>query len=67
MNVQDSNSPLMLLMGHVSLVNDMLLTPDGKYIITADRDEKIRVTHYTNAFEIQSFCLGHTKWVFFSR
>ncbi len=36
---------------------------DGKYVITADRDEKIRISHYPNCYEIHQFCLGHTELV----
>lgn len=36
---------------------------DDRYIITADRDEKIRVSHLRCPYNIQSFCLGHEEWV----
>ncbi|THG00279.1 hypothetical protein TEA_026305 [Camellia sinensis var. sinensis] len=41
-------------------------SPDGRFIISADRDFKIRVTLFPKktldgAHEIQSFCLGHSK------
>ncbi|KAI9193091.1 WD40-repeat-containing domain protein [Polychytrium aggregatum] len=52
-----------LLLGHVSIILDLALSPCGKYIITADRDEKIRVTHYPHSYDIQSFCLGHNEFV----
>ncbi len=45
------------------MVMDMHMARSGKYLITADRDEKIRVTQYPGAFEIESFCLGHTQYV----
>ncbi|CAL5326702.1 unnamed protein product [Camellia sinensis] len=40
--------------------------PDGRFIVSADRDFKIRVTVFPKkpldgAHEIQSFCLGHTN------
>ena len=34
-----------------------------KYLITADRDEKIRVNNYPQTFDIHNFCLGHTEFV----
>ncbi|ORY99261.1 WD40-repeat-containing domain protein [Syncephalastrum racemosum] len=49
--------------GHVSMVTDMLLTPDEKYVITGDRDEHIRVSRFPNGYNIESFCLGHTDVV----
>lgn len=37
------------------------MSPDDRFIITADRDEKIRVSHLRSPYNIQSFCLGHTQ------
>ncbi|KAI8080124.1 WD40-repeat-containing domain protein [Gilbertella persicaria] len=51
------------IVGHVSMVTDMLLTPDEKYVITSDRDEHIRVSRFPNGYNIESFCLGHTDVV----
>ncbi|RKP34936.1 hypothetical protein BJ085DRAFT_6614, partial [Dimargaris cristalligena] len=53
-----------LILGHVSMILDLVVTADAKpYVITADRDEKIRVSKYPNSYTIQSFCLGHTAFV----
>lgn len=51
------------LLGHRSIILDLVLTDCGKYIITCDRDEKIRVSHFPNAYNIVSFCLGHSEFV----
>lgn len=52
-----------LLLGHTSLLTDFCLTLDEKYIITSDRDEHIRVSWYPQSYVIESFCLGHKKFV----
>ena len=40
-----------------------MITRDDRYIITADRDEKIRVSKFPNSYNIKTFCLGHTEYV----
>uniref|UniRef100_A0A1A7YBB0 WD repeat domain 4 n=1 Tax=Iconisemion striatum TaxID=60296 RepID=A0A1A7YBB0_9TELE len=52
-----------LKMGHLSMLLSMAVSPDDKFIITADRDEKIRVSHHRSPYNIQSFCLGHCQFV----
>ncbi|KAI7905621.1 WD40-repeat-containing domain protein [Cokeromyces recurvatus] len=61
--VVEGEEKLAPIVGHVSMVTDMLLTPDEKYVITSDRDEHIRVSRYPNGYNIESFCLGHTDVV----
>lgn len=52
-----------LLLGHLSMLLDVLVTEDNRHVITTDRDEKIRVSAFPNAYNIVSYCLGHTKFV----
>lgn len=52
-----------LILGHTSLLTTFLVTADGKYIVTADRDEHIRVSWYPQGYTIESYCLGHQKYV----
>lgn len=52
-----------LKMGHLSMVLAVTMSPNDKYVITADRDEKIRVSHLRSPYNIQSFCLGHQEFV----
>ncbi|KAH0450201.1 hypothetical protein IEQ34_020893 [Dendrobium chrysotoxum] len=57
------------LLGHYcSIITSLKFSPDGKFIATADRDFKIRITIFPKgplkgAHEIQNFCLGHTDFV----
>lgn len=34
-----------------------------RFVITSDRDEKIRVTHYPTTEVIETYCLGHLEYV----
>ncbi|XP_059149879.1 tRNA (guanine-N(7)-)-methyltransferase non-catalytic subunit wdr4-like isoform X2 [Physella acuta] len=52
-----------LVLGHLSMLLDMILVTKDSRIITSDRDEKIRVSQYPDAYVIESFCLGHSKFV----
>ena len=52
-----------LLLGHLSMLLDILVTDDKKYVISADRDEKIRVSMFPNSYNIISYCLGHKNFV----
>lgn len=35
----------------------------SRFIITCDRDEKIRITNYPQSEVVESYCLGHTEFV----
>jgi tRNA (guanine-N(7)-)-methyltransferase subunit TRM82 len=61
-----------LLLGHVSLLTDVACvslpldassSQKRSYILTADRDEHIRVSRYPQAHIIENYCLGHTGFV----
>lgn len=54
------------IIGHVSLLTDLCLAEkDGRrYILTADRDEHIRVSRFIpQAHVIEGFCMGHRNFV----
>ncbi|KAF2882581.1 hypothetical protein ILUMI_23598 [Ignelater luminosus] len=59
---KDKSEPTLLL-GHLSMLLDITMSACGKYVITCDRDEKIRVSCYPNAYNIVSYCLGHKEFV----
>jgi len=54
------------IMGHLSMLLDIVFihtNENQQFILTADRDEKIRLSHYPNAYNIQGYCLGHREFV----
>lgn len=57
-----------VLAHYCSIITSLEFSLDGRFIISADRDFKIRVSVFPKkpldgAHEIQSFCLGHTEFV----
>ncbi|CAL1715501.1 unnamed protein product [Somion occarium] len=52
-----------LILGHTSLLTSFLLTEDEKFVISADRDEHIRVSWYPQGYVIERYCLGHKKFI----
>ena len=60
---------LKLLLGHVSLLTDVTIASaeiSGKprqFILTADRDEHVRVSRYPQAHVIHGYCLGFREFV----
>ncbi|PMD31145.1 hypothetical protein L207DRAFT_591614 [Hyaloscypha variabilis F] len=55
-----------LLLGHVSMLTDIALVelPGRSYIITADRDEHIRISRgIPHTHVIEGYCLGHSEFV----
>lgn len=52
-----------VILGHLSMLLDVKLSDCGRFVITCDRDEKIRVSHFPNAYCVESYCLGHNEFV----
>lgn len=49
------------ILGHVSMVLDVVATPDS--VLTSDRDEHVRISRYPNAFIIENFLLGSPAYI----
>lgn len=68
-NASTSEEPafeLTLLLGHVSMLTNVTLgESDGrKYLLTADRDEHIRVSRFIpQTHVIHGYCLGHNQFI----
>lgn len=55
-----------LLSGHTaSVITDLAIhkSTSAHYVATADRDEKVRISHFPDMENIHTFFLGHTKVV----
>lgn len=63
MQVSKMAEPLTISFGHFSLVTALRISRDARIIVTADRDEKIRVTRAGACFVIETFLFGHTDFV----
>ncbi|KAL8170284.1 hypothetical protein V2J09_022088 [Rumex salicifolius] len=58
--------PVSILGHYCSIITSLEFSLDGQFLLSADRDFKIRVTVFPRnpligAHEIQSFCLGHSE------
>lgn len=58
-DIDTSPIPSNLVLGHISMITDMVVTHDSKYLITSDRDEHIKISHLPNCIVIKGYCLGH--------
>ena len=62
------NGACQFLLGHLFSFSDVQFVTDDlaqrvKYIISADRDEKLRITNYPQTFDIERYCFGHRSLV----
>ncbi|EJD37583.1 hypothetical protein AURDEDRAFT_33946, partial [Auricularia subglabra TFB-10046 SS5] len=52
-----------LILGYVWILTSLVHSPDGRYILTADCDEHIRVSHYPRSLLMHAYCLGSNRFV----
>ncbi|KAG0148865.1 hypothetical protein CROQUDRAFT_654207 [Cronartium quercuum f. sp. fusiforme G11] len=64
---ESSSKPVILapIAGHVSILTSLTFIPSrpNPYLITADRDEHIRISRYPKAWSIENYLLGHQRFV----
>lgn len=51
------------VLSHLSMVLGILHSPCGQFVLSCDRDEKIRCTNFPRTTLVESYCLGHTEYV----
>ncbi|XP_035899543.1 tRNA (guanine-N(7)-)-methyltransferase non-catalytic subunit wuho [Anopheles stephensi] len=61
LNKQEQKSKWIL--GHMSQILGLAVSDDERFIVTCDRDEKIKVSLYPDCHNIECFCLGHLEYV----
>ncbi len=66
-SAKPTSTPRRLLLGHTaSMLTGLQVVPNdegGQFILTSDRDEKIRVSHFPKSYVIHGYLLGHTAFI----
>ncbi|KAF8822638.1 putative tRna (guanine-N(7)-)-methyltransferase subunit WDR4 [Cardiosporidium cionae] len=52
------------VLGHYSIITDMIISPDKKHLVTADRDGRIRISRNPDCFVTEAFCMGHSELMY---
>jgi hypothetical protein len=62
--VADISQKSRVLLGHTaSIITALTMADDGKLLISADRDEKIRVSNFPQTASVNAYCLGHSEFI----
>lgn len=61
----EAEKDLKPILGHVSMLTDVLVAEhDGKQLLlTSDRDEHIKVSHYPQTFVVKHWLFGHDEFI----
>ena len=62
-NDEETSKAIELMFGHISAISMSLYSSKRKLLVSADRDEKIRIARYPRADIIESFLLKHRRYV----
>lgn len=60
------NEEMEPILGHVSMLTGITLAKNSegqKYVITSDRDEHIKISHYPQCFIVDKWLFGHKEFV----
>lgn len=66
----DSSEPqdeklMVPILGHVSMLSDVLVAEHDKkqFVLTGDRDEHIKITHFPTSYVVKHWLFGHREFV----
>lgn len=64
-NVDVDEKSLSPILGHVSMLSEVLITSYNgkKFVLTGDRDEHIKISNYPKAYVVKSWLFGHREFV----
>lgn len=56
---------LVPILGHVSMLSEVLVAAHGEsqFVLTGDRDEHIKISHYPQSFVVKHWLFGHGEFV----
>jgi len=71
LSFNDKNQNLIItaencIMRNISMLHDIAfirINDKKSFLLTGDQDDKIRLSHYPNIFNIEGHCFGHTEFV----